>query len=207
MLFDPSEDGEVASSRERTLTEFTDLTTSDGIQDSDGELQTDRYGIKIVNPVQFNLTVEYLAVGVTFRQVGRIIRATREQPGLASIGSINKATVRQYTCFVCALILQKILDMLITPSVWAFSISLDMSTHQGVLYLDIRIYLCWQGDFLKLHLVSIPVFDRHIGENMFNVSAICFDCIYREWQKILVGIVTDHTCSMTGRIQGLTTRF
>ena len=78
MLFDPSEDGEVASSRERALTEFTDLTTSDGIQDSDGELQTDRYGIKIVNPVQFNLTVEYLAVGVTFRQFGSIICAMKE---------------------------------------------------------------------------------------------------------------------------------
>jgi hypothetical protein len=53
-----------------------------------GEVQTDRYGIKesnlptgsltcrltckyaqIVNSVQFNLVVEYLATGITFRQV------------------------------------------------------------------------------------------------------------------------------------------
>ena len=66
MLFDPSGDGEVASSQERSLAAFTELTAVDKIQDSDGDIQTDRYGINIVNTVQFNLTVEYLAVGVTF---------------------------------------------------------------------------------------------------------------------------------------------
>ena len=66
MLSDPSGDGEVASSQERALAVFTDLADADKINESDGELQTDRYGIKIVNPVQFNLTVEYLTVGVTF---------------------------------------------------------------------------------------------------------------------------------------------
>ena len=80
-----------------------------------------------------------------------------------------------------------------------------MSTHQGVLYLKIRIRLCWKGDILNLHLVSIPVFDRHTGENMFNVSAKFFGCIYREWRKILVGIATDGARSMTGRINGLST--
>ena len=66
MLFDPSGDGEVASSRERALSSFADLAAADEIQESDGDLQTDRYGIQIVNPVQFNLTVEYLDVGITF---------------------------------------------------------------------------------------------------------------------------------------------
>ena len=99
------------------LAAFTDLAAADELQDSDGELQTDRYGINIFNPVQFNLTVEYLAVGVTFRKVGIIIRATKEQTGLASIDSIDCATVCRYTCFVCALSLKKISEMLMTPSV------------------------------------------------------------------------------------------
>ena len=132
---------------------------------------------QIVNPVPFNLTVEHLAVGVTFRQVGSIIHATKEQTGLASIGSINKATVCRYAHFICALSLQNISEMLMTLSVWAFSIALNMSTHQGVSYLDIRICLCWQGEILNLHLVSVPVFERHTGENVFNVSAKFLDCI------------------------------
>ena len=93
------------------------------------------------------------------------------------------------------------------PSVWDFLIDLDMSTHQDVLYLDIRIRLYWQGDIPNLHLVYIPVFNRHTGEKMFNISANFFDCIYREQQNILVGIATDGSHSMTGRIQGLATRF
>lgn len=159
---------------------------------------------QIANPTQFNLTVEYLAVGVTFRQVARIVRATKEQTGLASIGSINEASVCRYSRFICALSLQKISEMLMSTSVWAFSIALDMSTHQGVSYLDIRIRICWQGEMLNLHLVSIPVFERHTGENMFNASTKFLDCICPEWRKTLVGVATDGARSMTGRIQGLT---
>ena len=38
MLFDPSGDGEVASSRERALSSFADLAAADEIQESDGDL-------------------------------------------------------------------------------------------------------------------------------------------------------------------------
>ncbi|KAI9911988.1 hypothetical protein PsorP6_009573 [Peronosclerospora sorghi] len=68
---------------------------------------------------------------------------------------------------------------------------LDMSTYQGVSYLDIRIRLCWQGTIVNIHLVSVPVFERHINENMFNISVKFLDCICREWQKNLVGVATD----------------
>ena len=94
-----------------------------------------------------------------------------------------------------------------TPSVWDLLITIDMSTHKGAPYLVVRIRLCWQVDNLNLHLVSIPVFDSHTGENMFNVSAKFFECICQEWKKIPVGIATDVTRSMTGRIQDLVTRF
>ena len=47
----------------------------------------------------------------------------------------------------------------------------------------------------------------HTGEIMFNLFAKFFDCICREWQKIIVGIETDGAYSMTGRVQGLTTQF
>ena len=92
------------------------------------------------------------------------------------------------------------------PSVWDFLIALNISTHQIDSYLYIRINICWQRDILNLHLVSITLFDRHTGENMLNVSAIFFYCICLEWQNIIVGIATDGTRSMTGCIQGLTTR-
>ena len=92
-------------------------------------------------------------------------------------------------------------------SVWDLFISLNMYNHQGVLYLVIRTCLYWQGDILNLHLVSIPVFDKHTGENMFNVSATFFECIYQEWQKMLVVIAPDGARITTGCIQGRTTLF
>ena len=93
ILFDPSGDEEVESSREHALYDFTNLAADSEIQDYDDELHTDRYSINIFNPVQFNLTVEYLTVGVTFQQVRSILCTTKEQTGLALIVSINKVTV------------------------------------------------------------------------------------------------------------------
>ncbi|KAI9919028.1 hypothetical protein PsorP6_011738 [Peronosclerospora sorghi] len=71
---------------------------------------------RIANPAQFNLTVEYLAVGVTFRQIVSIITATKEQTGLASIGCINEASVCRYARFLCALYLQKIAEIFMAPA-------------------------------------------------------------------------------------------
>ena len=99
------------------------------------------------------------------------------------------------------------LEMLMTRNVWSFSISLDMSTRQGVSYLHIQIRLCWKGYILNLHLVSITVFDRRTGENMFNVSGKFFDCICQDCQQIILGIATDGDRSRTGCIQSLATRF
>ncbi|KAI9917018.1 hypothetical protein PsorP6_016785 [Peronosclerospora sorghi] len=196
-------DEDVASSRELALAAFVDLAAADEMEESNGEDQTHRYGIKaIANPFQFNLTVAYLAVGVTFRQIVSIITATKERTGLASIGCVNEASVCRYARFICALCLQKIAEMLMAPNVWAFSIALDMYTQQRVSYLDIRIRLCWQGTILNLHLVSVPVFERHNSENMFNISVMFLDCICREWRKTLVGVATDGARSMIGRIQG-----
>ncbi len=131
-----------------------------------------------------------------------ICLATKEQTVLAVIGNINVASVCRSARFICALSLQKISEMLMSRRVWAFSIALDMSSHKGVSYTDIRLRLCWHGEILNLHLVSFPVFRRHTGENMFNVSANFLDNICEEWRNSLIGVATDGARSMTGRIQG-----
>jgi hypothetical protein len=128
--------------------------------------------------------------------------ATKEQTGLAVIGNINAASVCRYARFICALNLQKISEMLMSRRVWALSIVLDMSTHKGVSYIGIRLRLCWHGEIFNLHLVSVPVFIIHTGENIFNVSAKFLDNICEEWRNSLIGVVTDGARSMTGRIQG-----
>lgn len=46
MLFDPDGDEEVATSRERALAAFVDIAAAGEMQNSDGDLNSDRYGIK-----------------------------------------------------------------------------------------------------------------------------------------------------------------
>ena len=47
-----------------------------------------------------------------------------------------------------------------------------MSTHIGTSYLDIRIRLHLENaGIINLHLLAIPVYDRHTGQVIFEVAS------------------------------------
>ena len=96
------------------------------------EDDTRYYSIEIKNRVQFDLAVDYLRVGSTFRMASRIVTMTKERTGLASIGSYSEDKVASYARFVCAMNLQQLSDAI--EGSWTFSIGIDMSTHQSTSY-------------------------------------------------------------------------
>ena len=95
----------------------------------------------------------------------------------------------------------------ILSSVWGFSIALDSSTHQGKGYLDTRVRFYLRGKLHNFHVLAIPLFERHTAENMFRVAVKCFDVLCPTWRQRLIGVSTDGDRTMTGRIQGIATRF
>jgi hypothetical protein len=54
--------------------------------------------------------------------------------------------------------MQIISDVLTNPTIWAFSLAIDASTHLGVPFLDQQIRVCVKGVFYNLHLVLVPFF-------------------------------------------------
>ena len=167
--------------------------------------ETDRYRIEISNRLQFDLIVDYVSAGASFRSASRILQMTKNRTEMASIGSANQGKVADYIRMVCALNLQKLSDALATT--WTFSLAMDMSTHVSTSYLDIRIRLLICGAIQNFHLIAIPMFCSHTGEEIFNHAAKVLDVICPSWRNLIVSISTDGERKMTGLVRGVTTRF
>jgi hypothetical protein len=54
----------------------------------------------------------------------------------------------------------------------------DDSTHLGQSFFDLRVRICFHGQLPNLHLVAIPMFDRHTASNIFNMMVNFLDVLY-----------------------------
>ena len=159
----------------------------------------DRYCISIKNPLQFALTIDYLSTGFTFRQSSQILQMTKERTGHALLGCLSDVKAANYARFACAINLQKISELIQIS--WTFSIALDMTTHMGISYLDIRIRFHLKAfGIVNVHFLAIPVFDRHTGEKIFLTAAKAFNSVCNDWCNIIVGCSSDGEGKMTGRV-------
>jgi hypothetical protein len=130
---------------------------------------------------------------------------TRAESGLGICGGCSAVVASNYTRLVCAYCLQTLSDVL--RQVWAFSIALDGSIHQGMSYVNVRVRFHFASKLLNLHLMAIPLFDRHTGENVFDVLVPFLDAVFPSRKKKCIAVSTDGARSMTGRSEGVVSRF
>lgn len=202
MLWNPDDiDGDTHA---RMMAAFEDVADESELLEA-GE-GVDRRCVLIKNSLQFSLAIDYLRAGCSFKQAARIMLATKERTGLAAVGSCSDSTISKYARFACAINMQKISELL--ACVWTFSVALDMSTHMSSSYLDIRIRLHHsKSGIINLHLLAIPVFERHTAEVIFETADKALTVLCPSWKDIVVGVSTDGERKMTGRVSGVATRF
>lgn len=202
MLWDP-EDVE-GQTHANMMACFEDV--ADESEALEGGQGLDRYRVVIKNRLQFFLGIDYLSAGLSFRQATRVLLATKERSGMASIGSCSDSTISKYARIACAVNLQKVYDLL--QEAWTFSIALDMSTHMSTSYLDIRVRLHLnRHGIINVHLLAVPVYERHTAEVIFDTAAKALDVLCPPWKDTIIGVSTDGERKMTGRISGVATRF
>lgn len=192
MLFD-LDDEEECSSKERALSIFKKS------QDN-----CDMYTAKITNMRQFRLAIKYIALGSSFRQAARIFQVTKDEVNLGYLGSLNESKVIGYIRIMVAFSLQSIKDLLAKS--WCYSVAFDGSTYQHTSYLDIRMRVYYQGDIKNIHVIALPMFDRHTGDYMYELFSNLFDILDTLWKSKLIGITTDGAANMTGCHRGVVTR-
>lgn len=201
LLFHP--DDVEGVTRQRALSLFSKLESADS---ANGDLaERDIYRVVVKNAKRFNLLVKFVGCGASFRLASRLMECTRAESGIAHFGGCSDVVASNYTRIVCAVALQYLSEIL--SDTWAFSLALDSSTHQGLSYLDVRVRVCFRRGLHNFHLLAIPLFERHTGENMYNVLERFLEALLGDsWRHACIGVSSDGARSMTGRVNGLVTR-
>ena len=167
----------------------------------------DEYTVTIANPMQFRLCINQIGNGCSFRQVEKNLTGFKSIAGVSRIGSINDAIVANYARIVCAVNLQRLTTIFReNKALWAFSLANDATTHYSSSYLDNRIRIHLNGKLYDMHVIAIPMFERHTGDNMYHLIVQFLDIICPLWRQRLLGIAADGANVMTGEFQGVVTR-
>jgi hypothetical protein len=124
----------------------------------------------------------------------------------AKLAGLNGCIVDQYTCVLVVVALQQITGILDDESIWAMSLAGDRSAHCGQLFFDMRVRVCYRGELVNLHLVAMPMFERHSVVNIFNVIAKFMDVLYIKWRAKLIGVSTNNKNTITGHQADVVTR-
>jgi hypothetical protein len=140
--------------------------------------------VEVQSVKRFRLAVKLVALGDSFRSVSRQLGVIREETGMAEFGGASDVTVSNYVRIVCAVSLQCVSE--IWAASWAVSISFDCSSHQSRSYVDIRMRVFQKGELRNLHLIALPMFDRHTGEIITALLEKFFDALFTDWRASLI---------------------
>jgi hypothetical protein len=164
------------------------------------------YTVTIANSLRFELAVQYVALGMSFRQVARAIGETQRLTKLAKLRGLTASMVGQYARVLVGSGLQKLADILQRDDVWSFALAFDGSMHRETSYFDVRVRLAISGVLCNLHLVVLPQFDRHTANNQVQLLVTLMDAVIPCWREKLIGISTDGENTNTGRLRGVVTQ-
>ena len=59
---------------------------------------------------------------------------------------------------------------------------------------------------VNVHLLSVPVYERHTASVIFYTAAKDFDVLCPSWKDSIIGVLKDGERKMTGRISGVAVR-
>jgi hypothetical protein len=154
----------------------------------------------------FQLSVQYVSCGASFWLASNILNCTYDVLHNPVLCACSHHDVTNYIKVVCAINLQCIARHL--RRAWAFSIALDSITHQSTSYFDVRfrIFMPAFYNIVNLHVVTLPMFDWHTSEVMFQMVVFFLDVLCPGWKVHLLSVFSDGARNMTGRVSGVVTR-
>jgi hypothetical protein len=114
------------------------------------------YTITIKNIMRFNLTMNHVGSGMSFRQTASALQHAKECTKTAKLTGIIDLMVGQYVHVLVGSTLQQIADCFDDKSVSAMSLTGDDSMHHGQSFFDLRVRICFRGRLLSPHWLRFP---------------------------------------------------
>jgi hypothetical protein len=121
----------------------------------DNEMDT----VDIPNNTCFFLVINYIGCGMSFRHIIVMICHTKDRLKVLNLGDINNHNVGQYIRTLVATNLNKIIDLLLHPLVWAFLVAQDGNMHRSNSFFNMCNHIYINNILSNLHLVAIPMFE------------------------------------------------
>ncbi|RQM25296.1 hypothetical protein B5M09_011286 [Aphanomyces astaci] len=169
------------------------------------DMGTYTYTATIKNDMRFELAMDYVGAGISFREAAAAVQHARVRTNTPKVQGMADLIVAKSVRVLVAVGLQMIAKLIDDPSVWAFSRAGDGSTHRGKSFFDLRTRVCYRGFLIKLHLVAIPMFERHTAAKFFRLIVNFLDELYVNWRAKLLGFSSDGENTITGRHGDLVT--
>jgi hypothetical protein len=164
------------------------------------------YTVTIKDVLCFDLAMDYVGISLSFRQTAAAIQKAKDHTKTTKLAGLNDYIVDQYTHVLVVVTLQQITGILDNESIWAMLLVGDGSAHRGQSFFDLRVRVCYRGELVNLHLVAMPMFERHSAVNIFNLIAKFMDMLYIKWLAKLIGVSMDGKNTITGHHAGVVTR-
>uniref|UniRef100_M4BUL5 Uncharacterized protein n=1 Tax=Hyaloperonospora arabidopsidis (strain Emoy2) TaxID=559515 RepID=M4BUL5_HYAAE len=171
--------------------------------------ETEKYVVTMKNVMRNELALDHVGSGISSRQAAMEIEHAKRRTQTPKPAGINRLMIGEFIRALVASNLQRITDFMGDASVWAFSFACDGSTHRGQLFFDMRLRFCYRGVQVNLHLVAIPMFDRHTSQIIFDTVCKFMDALsafYESWRGKMLCVASDGENAMTGHHAGLVTR-
>ncbi|KAG6620128.1 uncharacterized protein IUM83_05833 [Phytophthora cinnamomi] len=146
----------------------------------DVDMNESRYVARVDSLLRFNMSLKYVAMGISFSQVVPLFQTTAEETGMDTSLSGSTFTEQQLACLcrvACAVNLQTLKDAL--REVWAFAIAIEKGNNAVSPYMDVRVRFERNGKLHDFHMVSVPVRDDspQIIEHQSDAMVKCLDVV------------------------------
>ncbi|KAE9358108.1 hypothetical protein PR003_g1452 [Phytophthora rubi] len=111
--------------------------------------------------MRFTLSVKHLSVGLSFRQTAAVIQQHYNVTGNSKLYGMTDAMAGTYARILVAYSFQRISNLIADPNMWGFAFACDITTHTDRSFIDQPVRVAVDGVLVNLHLLAIPMFDRH----------------------------------------------
>ncbi|KAJ2258337.1 hypothetical protein GGI13_000635 [Coemansia sp. RSA 455] len=164
------------------------------------------YTVTIANITDFKTSLLGASLGMTFRATAKFANGQSTIQGRRGCYHLSPGTVTKYVRTTVAVVMEVIWSLLANPSVWAFSLAFDSTTHDGHSYFDVRIRLQIAGRLLNIRVAALPVYGSHKANDFMPILTSLLGALCPDWKEKLIGISTDGKRSMVGHKGGIVTQ-
>ncbi|ETN17945.1 hypothetical protein PPTG_05603 [Phytophthora nicotianae INRA-310] len=170
-----------------------------------GDADAGVYRLQIKTPFRFNLAIQHMSARLSFRQAATVIQQHYQATGNNKLYGMTDTLASTYARYLVAISFQRIGELMANSYMWVFAFASDISTHYERSFMDQRLRLAVDGVLVNIHLLAIPVFERHTAIVQFNLISTTLDVLYGQWRDKMIGVASDGENTMTGRHAGVVT--